>query len=170
MLGFGFTNPFFLNCLTIFVSIIGWTPGFMKQRLLVQISLSPPIGDKPLIKNLDNLFRFVTPPSLCCWRPCSVYCRRTFLSSGHEPFFSASSCSIHDINRVTYILWIFSYNYFNFVSLGPCWREIIVYSRSTINACSLLSHEWWILLIKFMVGPTIHVRRGSTHLWFSGST
>ena len=42
MLGFGFTNPFFLNCLTIFVSIIGRTPGFMKQRLLVQISLPPP--------------------------------------------------------------------------------------------------------------------------------
>ena len=43
--------------------------------------------------------------------------------------------------------------------------EIIMYSRSIINACcSLLSHEWWILLIKFMVGPAIHVRRGSTHL------
>ena len=37
-------------------------------------------------------------------------------------------------------------------------REIIVYSRSTINACSLLSHEWWVPLIKFMVGPIIHVR------------
>ena len=36
--------------------------------------------------------------------------------------------------------------------------EIIVYSRSTINAYSLLSHEWWVPLIKFMVGPTIHVR------------
>ena len=49
-------------------------------------------------------------------------------------------------------------------------REIIVYSQSTINACSLLSHEWWIPLIKFMVGPTIHVRGGSMHLWYSGST
>ena len=48
--------------------------------------------------------------------------------------------------------------------------EIIVYFRSTINACSLLSHEWWIPLIKFMVGPTIHVRGGSTHLWYSEST
>ena len=47
-------------------------------------------------------------------------------------------------------------------------REIIVYSRSTINAYSFLSHEWWVLLIKFMVGPTIHVRGGSTHLWYSG--
>ena len=49
-------------------------------------------------------------------------------------------------------------------------REIIVYSRSTINVCSLLSHEWWTPLIKFMVGPTIHVRGMSTHLWYSGST
>ena len=40
------------------------------------------------------------------------------------------------------------------------YREIIVYSRSTINAYSLLSHEWWVPLIKFMVGPTIHVREG----------
>ena len=43
-------------------------------------------------------------------------------------------------------------------------REIIVYSPSTINAYSLLSHEWWVSLIKFMVGPTIYVREGSTHL------
>ena len=49
-------------------------------------------------------------------------------------------------------------------------RKIIVYFRNTINACSLLSHEWWIPLIKFMVKPTIHVRGGSTHLWYSGST
>ena len=38
--------------------------------------------------------------------------------------------------------------------------EIIVHSRSIINAYSLLSHEWWIPLIKFMVGPTIYVRGG----------
>ena len=50
------------------------------------------------------------------------------------------------------------------------WREIIVYSGSTINAYSLLSHEWWVPLIKFMVGPTIHVRGRSTHLWYSEST
>ena len=43
-------------------------------------------------------------------------------------------------------------------------QEIIVYSRSTINACSLLSHEWWVSLIKFMVGPTIHVRGGSAFM------
>ena len=49
-------------------------------------------------------------------------------------------------------------------------REIIVYSRSTINAYSLLSHKWWTPLIKFMVGSTIHVRGGNTHLWYSGST
>ena len=34
-------------------------------------------------------------------------------------------------------------------------RKIIVYSWSTINACSLLSHEYWVPLIKFMVGPFI---------------
>ena len=45
--------------------------------------------------------------------------------------------------------------------------EIIVYFRSTINAYSLLSYEWWVPLIKFMVRPTIHVRGGSTHLWYS---
>ena len=53
---------------------------------------------------------------------------------------------------------------------GSYHGEIIVYSRSTINACSLLSHKWWTPLIKFMVGPTIYVRGGSTHLWYSGST
>ena len=49
-------------------------------------------------------------------------------------------------------------------------RKIIVYSRNTINACSLLSHKWWVLLIKFMVRPTIHVRGESMHLWYSEST
>ena len=49
---------------------------------------------------------------------------------------------------------------------GKLWK-IIVYSRSIINACSFLSHEWWVPLIKFMVGPTIYVRRRSTHLWYS---
>ena len=49
-------------------------------------------------------------------------------------------------------------------------REIIVYSRSTINAYSLFSHKWWTPLIKFMVGSTIHVRGGNTHLWYSEST
>ena len=49
-------------------------------------------------------------------------------------------------------------------------REIIVYSQSTINACSFLLYEWWVPLIKFMVEPTIHVRWGSTHLWYSEST
>ena len=43
-------------------------------------------------------------------------------------------------------------------------RKIIVYSRSTINTYSLLSHKWWVPLIKFMVGPTIHVREVSMHL------
>ena len=38
------------------------------------------------------------------------------------------------------------------------YRKIIVYSWGTINAYSLFSHEWWVQLIKFMVGPTIHVR------------
>ena len=38
--------------------------------------------------------------------------------------------------------------------------EIIVYSQSTINMYSLLSHKWWVLLIKFMMRPTIFVREG----------
>ena len=49
-------------------------------------------------------------------------------------------------------------------------REIIVYSQNTINAYFLLSNEWWVPLIKFMVGPIIHVRGGTTHLWYSEST
>ena len=52
----------------------------------------------------------------------------------------------------------------------PIWREIIVYSQSTINAYSLLSHGWWVPLIKFMMGPTIHVRERSMYLLYSGST
>ena len=56
------------------------------------------------------------------------------------------------------------------LDLSFLYREIIVYSRSTINAYSLLSHEWWVLLIKFMVGPTIHMKKGSAHLRYSGST
>ena len=47
--------------------------------------------------------------------------------------------------------------------------EIIVYSRNTINTYFLFSYEWWVPLIKFMVGLTIHVRRGSTYLWYSVS-
>ena len=48
-------------------------------------------------------------------------------------------------------------------------REIIVYSRSIINTYFPLSHKWWVLLIKFMVGPTIHVREVNMHLWYSES-
>ena len=51
----------------------------------------------------------------------------------------------------------------NEMSTAILW-EIIVYSRSTINVYSLLSHEWWVPLIKFMIGLTIYVREGSTHL------
>ena len=36
--------------------------------------------------------------------------------------------------------------------------KIFVYSRSIINTYSLLSHKWWVPLINFMVGLTIHVR------------
>ena len=61
---------------------------------------------------------------------------------------------------------VFSFSKINSIQT----REIIVYSRSTINACFLLSHKWWIPLIKFMVGPTIYMRGESTHLWYSGST
>jgi hypothetical protein len=30
-----------------------------------------------------------------------------------------------------------------------------------------LSHEWWVLKVKFMVGPIIHVRGESIHLLYS---
>ena len=33
-----------------------------------------------------------------------------------------------------------------------------MYFRNIINVYSLFLHEWWISLIKFMVGSTIHVR------------
>ena len=50
---------------------------------------------------------------------------------------------------------------FNISQVNGCfWREIIVYSQSTINTYYFLSHEGWVLLIKFMVRPTIHVRGG----------
>ena len=49
-------------------------------------------------------------------------------------------------------------------------QEIIVYFRSTINAYFLFSHEWWVPLIKFMMGPLIYVRGGNTHLLYSEST
>ena len=49
--------------------------------------------------------------------------------------------------------------------VGLEWK-IIVYFQSTINAYSLLSHEWWVPLIKFMVRPTIHVRgRGGVRIY-----
>ena len=48
-------------------------------------------------------------------------------------------------------------------------RKIIKYFRSTINACFLISHEWWVPLIKFIVGLTIHVKGGSMYLWYSES-
>ena len=48
--------------------------------------------------------------------------------------------------------------------------KIIAYSWNTISAYSLILHEWWIPLIKFMMGPTILVREGIMHLWYSGST
>ena len=48
--------------------------------------------------------------------------------------------------------------------------EIFVYSRSIINAYSLLSHKWWVPLINFMVGLTIHVREWTTYLWYFEST
>ena len=45
-----------------------------------------------------------------------------------------------------------------------------LYSQNIINVYFLLSHEWWVPLIKFMVESTIHVRRGSMYLWYSRST
>ena len=68
-------------------------------------------------------------------------------------------------------------NRFNFQSYSTCHatvylllREIIVYFRSIINVYSLLSYEWWVPLIKFMMKPTIHVRGRSTYLWYSRNT
>ena len=49
-------------------------------------------------------------------------------------------------------------------------RVIILYSRSTLNAYSLLSQKLWVPLLKFMMGPTTSVREGSTHLMYSQST
>ena len=48
-------------------------------------------------------------------------------------------------------------------------REIIVYSWNIINAYSLISHEWWISLIKFMMKFAIHIREWSRYLWYLGS-
>ena len=42
-------------------------------------------------------------------------------------------------------------------------REIIMYSYSTINAHFHLSHKWWVILIKFIMEPTIHV--GELHIY-----
>jgi len=50
------------------------------------------------------------------------------------------------------------------------YRKIIVYYWNIINVYSLFSHEWWILLIKLMVGPTIYVRGGSTIYGTTGVT
>ena len=55
-------------------------------------------------------------------------------------------------------LFIYLFIFFHSSCFAFLLCEIIVYSRSTINVCSLLSHEWWVPLIKFMVGPIIHVR------------
>ena len=42
------------------------------------------------------------------------------------------------------------------------WGKLV--HRSIINAYSLLLYKWWVPLIKFMVGPTIHVR-GGVHIY-----
>ena len=47
---------------------------------------------------------------------------------------------------------------------------IILYSKSTLNAYSLLSQKLWVPLIKFMMGPTTSVRGGSIHLIYFRST
>ena len=49
---------------------------------------------------------------------------------------------------------------FLIINLKSWTRKIIVYSWSIINAYSFFSHEWRVPLIKFMVGPTIHLRGG----------
>ena len=75
----------------------------------------------------------------------------------------------NDYFTILSVVWI-KINGLIVCKIGCLHREIIVYSRNTINTCSLLSHEWWVPLIKFMMGPTIHVRWESTHLWYFGST
>ena len=83
--------------------------------------------------------------------------------------------AICQLKVINFLCLILLFAIFMFWYMNVLWRfrysgEIIVYSRSTINACFLLSHEWWVSQTKFMVGPTIHMRGGSTHLWYSGST
>ena len=40
-------------------------------------------------------------------------------------------------------------------------------SESILNAYSHFLQKLWVSLIKFLVGPTTSVRRGSTHLMYS---
>ena len=80
-------------------------------------------------------------------------------------FFSWEVQKIATINTILWWKLIAKYSYIGYSHIG----EIIVYFRSIINAYSLLSYEWWVPLIKFMVEFIIHVRRGSMHLWYSKS-
>ena len=54
------------------------------------------------------------------------------------------SCLLINLNALLYCRSAYFFAFPNaesdFVATS-CYREIIVYSRSTINACSLLSHE-----------------------------
>ena len=47
-----------------------------------------------------------------------------------------------------YVCFLDIYELFDFIfsktKVSIHMRKIIRYSRSTINACSLLSHEWWV--------------------------
>ena len=42
---------------------------------------------------------------------------------------------------------------------------IIEYFGSTLNAYSLFSQKWWVLLIKFMIGSTTSMREESIHVF-----
>ncbi len=46
-------------------------------------------------------------------------------------------------------------------------RIIIEYFGNTLNVYFFLSHKWWILLIKYMVGSTTYVRGMSIHFMCS---
>ena len=50
------------------------------------------------------------------------------------------------------------------------WNSENYYVLLKYYKCVDLSHEWWVLLIKFMMRSTIHVREKITYLCYSEST
>ena len=88
-----------------------------------------------------------------------LYYIRTFCLISLAGHYLDSVACVHIMQRINLIVFNL-YAFFNFWAFisGCLDRKIIVYSWSTINAYSLLSHKWWVPLIKFMMEPTIHVR------------